>query len=71
MHEYDNALKTLLQRPASRTLEALAGGAVERWLNVEQPKAPALRVDLLGEMAGGGLLHIEFQSTNDRAMPCG
>lgn len=39
-----------------------------RWLDVELPEMRAARVNLLGETAAGGLIHIELQSTNDAAM---
>ncbi len=47
----------------------LALGRVEQWLNVDLPRTQSRRVDLLGRMPGGRLLHIELQSTNDRLMP--
>lgn len=68
MYEYDVALKLLLQGPANLIMTALAGGPVRRWLNVELPEIRNTRVDLLGETAGGGLVHIELQSGNDPAM---
>jgi hypothetical protein len=36
---------------------------------VELPKVQNPRLDLLGETAHGGLIHVELQSTNDAAMP--
>jgi Domain of unknown function (DUF4351) len=69
MQEYDVALKLLLQGQARLTIRELAGGAVEKWLDIELPKVQNLRMDLLGETAGGGLIHVELQSGNDAAMP--
>jgi len=72
MQEYDVALKTLLKGSAALTLRALTGTAVAKWLDVELPKvrkAQNLRLDLLGQTAGGQLIHIELQSGNDAAMP--
>jgi hypothetical protein len=69
MQEYDSTLKLLLQGSAPETLRALTGTVVERWLNVELPKVQNPRVDLLGQTADGGLIHIEIQSTNDDQMP--
>ena len=69
MHEYDSTLKLLLQGSAPEALRALTGTAVKRWLNVELPKVQNPRIDLLGETADRGLIHIELQSTNDRKMP--
>jgi hypothetical protein len=69
MQEYDATLKLLLQASSPETLRALTGTAVERWLNVELPKVQNPRIDLLGETADRGLIHIEVQSTNDAQMP--
>ena len=69
VQNYDVALKLLLQGSASATMHALTGAAVVKWLDVELPKVQNLRLDLLGETAGGGLVHVELQSANDVAMP--
>jgi hypothetical protein len=69
MHEYDVTLKMLLRGSARTAFQALTGGAVEKWLDVELPKVQNPRMDLLGEMADGGLLHLELQSGNDAEMP--
>jgi predicted transposase YdaD len=69
MQEYDVALKLLLQGSARLTIRELAGGPVEKWLDMELPKVQNLRMDLLGETAGGDLVHVELQSRNDAAMP--
>jgi predicted transposase YdaD len=68
VHEYDSTLKLLLQASAPETLLALTGTVAKRWLNVELPKIQNLRIDLLGETADDGLIHIEIQSTNDDQM---
>jgi hypothetical protein len=69
MQKYDVTLKLLLQGPARRTVLALTGCAVEKWLNVELPKVQNPRADLRGETADGSLVHVELQSGNDTAMP--
>src|SRR5271169_6081068 len=69
MQEYDVALKLLLRGSAKLTMRELTGTAVEKWLDVELPKVQNARVDLLGETAGGGLVHLELQSGNDATMP--
>src|SRR5580658_1551984 len=69
MQKYDVTLKLLLQGQAKLTMLELAGGTVEKWLNVELPKVQNPRADLLGETADGGLIHVELQSTNEAAMP--
>jgi hypothetical protein len=72
MQEYDVALKMLLKGSAALTVHALTGTTVAKWLDVELPKvrkAQNLRLDLLGQTAGGQLIHIELQSGNDAAMP--
>jgi predicted transposase YdaD len=72
MQEYDVALKMLLKGSAALTVRVLTGTAVAKWLDVELPKVQKvqnLRLDLLGQTAGGQLIHIELQSGNDAAMP--
>lgn len=70
MHEYDISLKMLLRGSGSGVLRALTGDLpIEKWLDVEMPEMRNTRVDLLGQTADGGLVHIELQSTNDAAMP--
>jgi hypothetical protein len=49
--------------------QALTGGAVEKWLDAELPKVQNPRMDLLGEMADGELLHRVLQSGNNAEMP--
>jgi hypothetical protein len=69
MQKYDITLKLLLQSHAKLTMLELAGGTVEKWLNVELPKVQNPRADLLGETADGSLVHVELQSGNEPAMP--
>ena len=57
MQEYDIALKLLLQGSARVTMRELTGTAIEKWLDVELTKVRNPRVDLLGETAGGSLVH--------------
>jgi hypothetical protein len=68
MQEYDVALKLLLRGSAQLTIRELTGASIKTWLGAELPKIQNLRVDLLGETAEGGLLHLELQSSNDSAM---
>jgi hypothetical protein len=46
MHEYDVALKLLLQASADTVLREVTGVRVTRWLNVEMPQVRNARVDL-------------------------
>jgi hypothetical protein len=69
MQEYDVALKLLLQGSAKLTMRELAGTTVNKWLDVELPKVENPRVDLLGEMVDGSLVHLELQSRNEATMP--
>jgi hypothetical protein len=69
MQEYDVALKLLLQGSAKLTMHELAGTTVEKWLDVELPKVENPRVDLLGEIVDGSLVHLELQSRNEATMP--
>lgn len=68
MHEYDVALKIVLQRLSGKFLRELTGFTVARWHNVELPAVQNRRVDMLGETADGILLHIELQSANHSRM---
>lgn len=69
MHEYDTALKLLLQASTDSLIRQVTGGLkVVRWLNAEMPRVQTGRADLLGLTAEGVLLHFELQSTNDRDM---
>ena len=65
MQDYDVTLKSLLQTPGGGFLQRLTGAAVEHWMNIELPRVQTGRVDLLGRMAAGDLLHVELQSAND------
>ena len=69
MHEYDVALKNILTRPGSFVLTQLTGASSLKWLNVEAPKVSNRRVDLLGELPDGNLVHIELQSRNEKDFP--
>jgi predicted transposase YdaD len=69
MHEYDTALKNILTRPGSSVLAQLTGASSLKWLNVEAPKVSNRRVDLLGELPDGNLVHIELQSRNEKDFP--
>ena len=70
MHEYDTALKLLLQSSAAFTLRQVTSGlTITNWLEVELPQVQSRRADLLGMTAEGAFLHIELQSSHDSAMP--
>jgi hypothetical protein len=69
MHEYDVALKNILTRAGSSILAQLTGASSLRWINVEAPKVSNRRVDLLGELPDGNLVHIELQSRNEKDFP--
>ena len=64
-----DALVKLLIQGSAGPLRQLQMGQVVEWLNVDLPRTQNRRVDLLGKMSDGRLLHIELQSTNDRSMP--
>jgi hypothetical protein len=63
--EYDATLKQLVTQSAPRLLNALVGGPIEKWLNIELPRVNAPRMDMLCQRADGCLVNIEFQTTND------
>ncbi len=69
MQHFDVTLKLLLQGPSAALLRALGGGKVVRWLPVEALKVETRQMDLLCQLADGGILHIELQSTNYPDMP--
>jgi hypothetical protein len=69
VHEYDIALKSVIQRLSGSALKALTGFEIERWHNVELPEVKTLRADMVGETVGGSLVQIELQSANDADMP--
>ncbi len=73
MHEYDTALKALLQGAENSIFEKITGVPIGRgrWLNVELPEVQQTRVDLLFETLDPKrrLIGLELQSTNDRWLP--
>ncbi|HXQ25987.1 MAG TPA: hypothetical protein VN822_06240 [Candidatus Acidoferrales bacterium] len=67
--DFDGALKDVFQQDRPTLLTLLTRGlAVKEFLNVELPKVQERRVDLVLSLEDGSILHIEFQSTNDRNM---
>ena len=73
MHEYDTALKALLQGAENSLFEKITGVPVGRgrWLNVELPEVQQTRVDLLFETLDPTrrLIGLELQSANDLSLP--
>jgi len=66
---FDGALKEFFEQRRPSLLMDLTGGvAVKESLNVELPRVPDRRVDLVLLLANETLLHIEFQSTNRKDM---
>jgi predicted transposase YdaD len=68
MHEYDVALKLLLQSSATSLLRQLTGARVESWEKTEFPLVNTRHADLLGWTTDHELIHIELQSTNKSDM---
>jgi predicted transposase YdaD len=68
MHEYDVALKLLLQASTDSILRQVTGVSVARWLNTEMPQVQTSRADLLGATVDDNLVHVELQSSNDPDM---
>lgn len=66
---FDGALKDVFQWDRPTVLGRFAHAAVKRFLNVEVTKVLERRSDLILYLADGTILHIEFQSINDRDMP--
>ena len=68
--KYDLVIKDLFQRDHPSLLERLtAGVAVREVLSVELARVEERRADLVFLLADGAILHIEFQSGNDKDMP--
>ena len=68
--KYDLVVKDLFQRDHPSLLDQLtAGVAVREVLSVELARVEERRADLVLLLADGTILHIEFQSGNDRDMP--
>lgn len=64
---YDRVLKDLFQRDHPSLLDRLAGGLrVREFLNVEFPKVIERRADLAVLLDDETILHVEFQSHNDK-----
>jgi hypothetical protein len=69
-NKYDLVVKDLFQRDHPSLLDQLtAGVAVLEVLNVELARVEERRADLVLLLADGTILHIEFQSGNDKDMP--
>jgi predicted transposase YdaD len=67
---YDSLLKDLFQQLRPTLLDELTGGvAVREVLSGEVPLVQVRRADLVLLLADESILHIEFQSGNDRYMP--
>ncbi|HZO57731.1 MAG TPA: hypothetical protein VFB63_33775 [Bryobacteraceae bacterium] len=68
--KYDLVVKDLFQRDHPSLLDQLTAGVpVREVLNVELARVEERRADLVLLLADGTILHLEFQSTNDRNMP--
>ena len=68
--KYDLVVKDLFQRDDPSLLDQLtAGVAVREVLSVELARVEERRADLVLLLADGTILHIEFQSGNDKDMP--
>jgi hypothetical protein len=69
-NKYDLVVKDLFQRDHPSLLDQLtAGVAVREVLSVELARVEERRADLVLLLADGTILHIEFQSSNDKDMP--
>jgi predicted transposase YdaD len=73
VHEYDTALKALLQGSENSIFEKITGVPTGRgrWLNVELPEVQQTRVDLLFETLEPPrrLIGLELRSANDLSLP--
>ena len=68
--KYDLVVKDLFQRDHPSLLDRLTGGkAVRAVLSVELARVEERRADLVLLLSDRTILHIEFQSSNDKNMP--
>ena len=68
--KYDLVVKDLFQRDHPSLLDQLtAGVAVREVLSVDLARVEERRADLVLSLANGTILHIEFESGNDKDMP--
>ena len=68
--KYDLVVKDLFQRDHPSLLDQLtAGVAVREVLSVDLARVEERRADLVLSLANGTILHIEFQSGNDKDKP--
>jgi hypothetical protein len=69
-HDSDGLLKDILQNDQTIVTGRLTRAVeVAEYLNVELPAVQQRRVDLAMLLVDGSILHVEFQSRNDRRMP--
>lgn len=69
-YRYDAVVKDLVQRDQSSILDAyIRSRKVRGFLNVEFAIVEERIADLLIELDDSSILHIEFQSDNQSAMP--
>jgi hypothetical protein len=69
-NKYDLVVKDLFQRDHPSLLDELTAGVrVREILNVELARVEERRADLVLSLADKSILHIEFQSGNDKDMP--
>jgi hypothetical protein len=69
-NKYDLVVKDLFQRDHPSLLDQLTAGVnVREVLNVELARVEERRADLVLSLADKTILHIEFQSGNDKDMP--
>lgn len=66
---YDISAKVLFRYSRGVVAQALFGGPVVEWVNVELPEVRNPRVDLLARVETGDLRHVELQTENDPKMP--
>src|SRR3989449_3860217 len=67
--KYDAVVKDLFQKDRPSLLDQLTGGVkIRAFLNVDLAKVLERRADLVVLLEDGTILHIEFQSTNDKDM---
>ncbi|MBF0592089.1 MAG: hypothetical protein HQL02_08380 [Nitrospirae bacterium] len=69
MHQiYDKLLKELIKNVPPKFLKILTGYETGKFLDIQLPSVQMRQPDLLVDVLDGNIVHIEIQSTNDKAI---
>ncbi|MBF0608496.1 MAG: hypothetical protein SFH39_05165 [Candidatus Magnetobacterium sp. LHC-1] len=69
MHQiYDKLLKEIIKNVPPKFLKLLSGYETGKFLDIQLPSVQMRQPDLLVDVLDGNIVHIEIQSTNDKAI---